>query len=367
MSSGVKKQLLYEISASKKLPEGVHWDTVVFCASSERDDQSFIHKKGHWGIAKFGRLVVFVSSCWWLLRHAKQYDVIIIRFSKLLFLLSFFKKIRSKLITLHHTKESDEEKLSLPRARIINKLIDKCITNNLSGKLYGVAGVTQEILGYESNRFNIKPPFTFTYPNGIDFNLIQVAEDRRGGVVKFIMIASEYYLWHGLELIVDRLLATSLDFEFYIIGLIRNEILLDKIAHDKRFIYGGYQESYQYAHILALCDVAIGSFGLHLKNLKQACSLKVREYLASGLPVYSGHVDFAFTSDVFPYYIVDDFDPVRLCKLALDCRKLKRQDIRDNAFLLIDKFEIMRFFLDQLADSLMGSLVEKNQVLNRIS
>ena len=52
-------------------------------------------------------------------------------------------------------------------------------------------------------------------------------------------------------------------------------------------------------------DFAIGGFNLHVKNMEEATSLKVREYFAYGLPTLIGSRDPAFPED-FKYLIQKD-------------------------------------------------------------
>lgn len=56
----------------------------------------------------------------------------------------------------------------------------------------------------------------------------------------------------------------------------------------------GFLTQDQYEPILAAADIGIGVLGLHRKGLNEASPIKVREYLAYGLPVISGHPDTDF-------------------------------------------------------------------------
>jgi len=52
-----------------------------------------------------------------------------------------------------------------------------------------------------------------------------------------------------------------------------------------------------YEPLLASCTAAIGSLALFRNGMEEACSLKVREYLALGLPVIGGYEDSDIPSD----------------------------------------------------------------------
>jgi hypothetical protein len=49
-----------------------------------------------------------------------------------------------------------------------------------------------------------------------------------------------------------------------------------------------------YEALFKNADVAIGSLGLHVLSMDEACPLKVREYLAYGIPVIIGYRDTDF-------------------------------------------------------------------------
>src|SRR5690606_3952676 len=49
-----------------------------------------------------------------------------------------------------------------------------------------------------------------------------------------------------------------------------------------------------YRAALAFADVAIGTLALHRKGMGEACPLKIREYLAHGLPTITAYSDTDF-------------------------------------------------------------------------
>src|SRR5581483_6100961 len=56
----------------------------------------------------------------------------------------------------------------------------------------------------------------------------------------------------------------------------------------------GYLGEEAYRAILARADVGVGTLALHRLGMNEACPLKVRRYLAHGLPVILGHEDTDF-------------------------------------------------------------------------
>ena len=70
--------------------------------------------------------------------------------------------------------------------------------------------------------------------------------------------------------------------------------------------------------MLASADVGIGTLGLHRKSMDEASPLKVREYLAVGLPVLYGYRDpdaddlqpFVLKVANTPTNVVDELDRI---------------------------------------------------------
>ena len=62
--------------------------------------------------------------------------------------------------------------------------------------------------------------------------------------------------------------------------------------------FHGILTSDDYKKILSESDVAIGSLSLHINNMNEACTLKVREYLAFGIPTIIGYKDSDFPGSV---------------------------------------------------------------------
>ena len=71
-------------------------------------------------------------------------------------------------------------------------------------------------------------------------------------------------------------------------------------------------------------------------GLNEACTLKVRQYLNAGLPVYSGHIDSALPKD-YVYYKVGKPD-IRLILDFIDLNiGLNNIDVQSSAKEYIDK------------------------------
>src|SRR5207247_9128294 len=104
-------------------------------------------------------------------------------------------------------------------------------------------------------------------------------------------LGSARQAWHGLDKIAW--LAGQLpDVDFDVVGYddVRLREALGPSTPDNLHARGILARA-EYEPILAACDLAIGTLALHRKNMHEACPLKVREYLAYGLPVVIGYED----------------------------------------------------------------------------
>jgi len=108
--------------------------------------------------------------------------------------------------------------------------------------------------------------------------------------------------WHGLGRVGD--LATLFpEHEFVVIGCTKADYLpyanTRGVPENLRLL--GMMTQRDYQPYLQTASVAVGTLGLYEKKMDEACPLKVREYLALGLPVIGGYqdTDIPPTADYF--------------------------------------------------------------------
>jgi glycosyltransferase involved in cell wall biosynthesis len=103
--------------------------------------------------------------------------------------------------------------------------------------------------------------------------------------VRLIFMGTPRTPWHGLERIAE-LAQLFPNWHFDVIGDDANSWTASVSASPpKNLTLHGPLNSAQYLPILASADAALGTLGLYKKTMDEACPLKVREYLALGLPV----------------------------------------------------------------------------------
>ena len=105
---------------------------------------------------------------------------------------------------------------------------------------------------------------------------------------------------------------------------------------DSRVVYHGVLSKEALTHLYQSMDLGLGTFGLHRKNMKEACTLKSREYLANGLAVVADHKDSALPED-FPFYIQHKFKLDLIVDIARKYRAYSKHEISLAATTYIDK------------------------------
>ena len=98
----------------------------------------------------------------------------------------------------------------------------------------------------------------------------------------------EYY-WNGVEAIVEAADALP-DCDFTLVGYDSRDVAT---APGNVSLPGRLRHA-EYLAVLATADAAIGTLALYRKQMLEACPLKVREYLAYGVPTIVGYRDVDF-------------------------------------------------------------------------
>ncbi len=106
---------------------------------------------------------------------------------------------------------------------------------------------------------------------------------------RLIFLGTDGQPWQGVDKIL-KMANLFPEWRFEIVGIQPNSLgAVPSNVH----IHGPLKRP-AYERLLALSHIAIGTLALHRKRLNEACPLKVREYLAYGLPVIIGYTDTDF-------------------------------------------------------------------------
>lgn len=117
---------------------------------------------------------------------------------------------------------------------------------------------------------------------------------------RLVFLGSSGTPWHGLDRI-GELAALLQETAVDIIGFDRSE-WTSTDAPPGNLVFHGRLTRDRYQPLLQQATIALGTFGLYRKGMHEACPLKVREYLALGLPVIGACADTDISSGA-DYYL----------------------------------------------------------------
>lgn len=136
--------------------------------------------------------------------------------------------------------------------------------------------------------------------NGVDLDgLRELPAPERAGPPRVVFLGSSGQRWHGVDKIA-RLAQLMPDAQFDIIGYRPDAVNFPVAAN--MTVHAPLSRA-EYEPLLARADLAIGTLALHRKNMREACPLKVREYLAHGLPTVIAYEDTDFV-DESPWFLL---------------------------------------------------------------
>lgn len=200
--------------------------------------------------------------------------------------------------------ELNGDDLAEARAAPIHyRLYRRLTRSRLQDAVVGFVAVSSEFARSRSLVPHGKPVVVIA--NGInlaDFPTLPVtnnAKEAKEAPIRFAFLGAELGAqWHGVPKIIE-LARRRPEWVFELIGPTRaslGDCPPNVHAH-------GVLDRAAYEPILARCDVGFGTLAAHTKGLFEASPLKVREYLAYGLPVITGVSDTDFPERV-PFLLV---------------------------------------------------------------
>ena len=215
-------------------------------------------------------------------------DIIYLRPSlRNLWLLRFFPTV--PLIAEVQTNDLVESRLK-SRLRFILTRFARRSLNRADGLVF----VSNELA--KAPEFASFSPTRITIGNGIDLSRVQTARRREtAGPISFMLLSSAEVPWHGIDHVLSIAQART-NWEFHIVGDIPAPSLSPPNVR-----FHGFQEAEGIVEIARDVDLGIGSLGLYRKGMEEASPLKVRSYLAMGLPVVAAYrdTDLGEDSDMF--------------------------------------------------------------------
>jgi glycosyltransferase involved in cell wall biosynthesis len=162
-------------------------------------------------------------------------------------------------------------------------VLKKIIYSRVTGAVY----VTEELM--TKNEFQLKSQIPkIAIGNGIDLSRIERLSRRTQVKPALFFVGSPNQPWHGVQELVEfgKLNAAI---EIHIVGT-------DGVDSEPNIFFHGTLSADQYRTLASRCQAGIGSLNLSKNNMREASPLKVREYLALGLPVILKYKDTDLSS-----------------------------------------------------------------------
>jgi glycosyltransferase involved in cell wall biosynthesis len=301
-TAGILRQMQLEYSVAQEI--GFPWSVAFYCplGSTENtsitvfdngihfsDINSRIRKIKYWTMLR-------INYYRWLLEAQKDYDLLLLRYYVHdPFQLFFVKNCSKPVLFVHHTLEIPEL-FSGDLLSVLRGASEALIGRHTIKKASGLVAVTDEILTYEEGRSGGFNKFSHRYPNGISYSGDDIIIDERDDTTpEILFVASHFANWHGLDLLLNDLKRDSSNFILHLVGSLSKKDLASVVS-DSRIRVHGVLSATEIHKIAERCWVGLSSFALDRKKMKEACTLKVREYLKLGLPVYANY------QDIFPKY-----------------------------------------------------------------
>lgn len=348
LTDGQRQQLESEIKAVSNID--INWDVVAIHSGEKKSDFEIIFP----GVFK----LMFMRNLYtwiYILKTSRKYDFVLQRhmsFDPFAFLFSWFVSNR---ITIHHSKELEELLLIKNDWRgVCASLFERAAGKINAMTVKGFIGVTPEIAAYQCITHHVNKP-TFFYPNGIDLSAIALIDDcRTEDELHMAFVCGSFSSWHGLDLLISaasdcNISSDSPKIIVHLVGIVDPPLDGDGLSRNEKveFVFHGYLNKDRYVEVLNKCDVGIGSLALYRKNLNEASTLKVREYLAMGLPVIAAHKDSSLP-DEFNYFYNVEVDNIFDCAIELKKLNVSRQVVRDSSKEYIEKDKWMLKLIDNL-------------------
>jgi len=331
--AGVGHQLAAEHRVALSL--GLDWEVCVYSGDPAIAPwQVHTRYAGLLGYV-FARLRFFRA----VLAAQRAGNIVLLRYSMADPVQAFFAAWFRRVVTIHHTFEIEESAQVGGLKGRIKAAIERHLGARTLARSSGIIAVTAEIAAYEQLRLERRLPM-LVVANGIDLSAQALARDERSGVPKLLFVASRFAAWHGLDLLLAAVGQSSAEFELYLVGELPNAER-QLAASDPRIICTGYLAPGDIGNLMGRCDLGLSTLALSRKGMRDACTLKVREYLAGGLPCWADHQDSALPAD-FPYMRKGGAALNDMLSFALTMRQKSRDEVRAAAAPFIDKSVLVR-------------------------
>lgn len=194
---------------------------------------------------------------------------------------------RAAVVIEINTDDVCEYRLIAPRKARLNQLTRGMVL----GRAAGFVAVTHELAASTSFAGFRRP--TAVVANGIDLASMPEVAAPTLARPTLVFIGQPHCPWHGLDKVVELARARPA-WDVDVVGPDLPEVVATAGTTPANVRVHGLLEADRYLAILGRAHIGIGSLALHRKNMSEASTLKLREYLAVGLPSVIGYRDTDF-------------------------------------------------------------------------
>ncbi|MEM0896693.1 MAG: hypothetical protein AAGJ79_07380 [Verrucomicrobiota bacterium] len=158
----------------------------------------------------------------------------------------------------------------------------------LLSRVRGIVGITKEVTDLDYVQRQGKP--TFVAPNPIDLGHYETLPptDPKDTIPRVVFIGN-VAPWQGLDKLPE--LARRAE----------GRLLIDVVGCECPWVvcppnvaFHGFLKKEGFLEVFRKCDAGLDGLALHVRGMNQSSNLKIREYLASGLPIVLAGEDGAF-------------------------------------------------------------------------
>lgn len=193
-------------------------------------------------------------------------------------------KAANRLVVEINSNDRSELFLRHVTSGIYNLLFRGRLLNRADGFVF----VTHELVSDPAFNFPNTPRTVIG--NGIDLGQTPFLEPPRNARPQLCFIGSPSQAWQGFDKLAPlaRLLPHC---DIHVIGPSRDACLTLWGEAPKNLQVHGYLDAAAMTEMMPMFDIGISTLALHRKQMGEACPLKIRQYLAYGMPAITAYRD----------------------------------------------------------------------------
>lgn len=215
--------------------------------------------------------------------------------------LTLRKSRKCKIVIEYQTIEPVEYRI---KGMLWYLVVDLLFGSVLRKKTDAVVGVTEEITRYQIKRGGDPGKPHITVGNGFNVHSVpQHLPPQYNATEIHLICVAEFSVWHGLDRLIwgVKKYQGSVKIIIHIVGNGKDIPRLKKMVHDLELVdnvtFHGFQKGTDLDDLYNISHIAVGSLGIHRLGLKEASTLKAREFCARGIPYIIACADMDFPDD----------------------------------------------------------------------